>query len=113
MKTDVAIEKLCNVAPIIAEFTDKIAKDKDFKDMMNKYTKNANNKTFILKILPIVFKNYREDIYNMLAAWNDKSVDEIKEQPFKTTFEEIKAIWEDDDFKSFFSSSSEKDKTAE
>ena len=105
MRTDVAIDKLCNIAPLLAELSDKLATDKEFKAMMNT-RKNMNNREFVFKFLPYFINNYREEAFNILAVWNDKTVEEVKGQPFGKTITEIKAIFEDEDFRSFFSSSS-------
>ena len=38
MRTDVAIEKLCEIAPILSEFSEKLAKDEEYKKYLQ-YTK--------------------------------------------------------------------------
>ena len=37
MRTDIAIDKLCNVAPVIADMTEKLSKDEEFKAFMQNY----------------------------------------------------------------------------
>ena len=105
MRTDVAIDKLCNIAPLLAELSDKLAADKEFKAMMNT-RKNMNNREFIFKFLPYFINNYREEALNILAVWNEKTVDEVKAQGIGETIAEVKTIFADKDFRSFFSSSS-------
>ena len=105
MRTDVAIEKLCEVAPVIADLTDKLSKDEEFKAFMQE-KKERSNSDFLFRFIPHLLKNYREDVFNILAIWNGKTVDAVKEQSFGTTIAEIKAIFTDEDFRSFFSSSS-------
>lgn len=105
MRTDVAIDKLCNIAPIISEMTEKISSDEEFKTIMKSFKETPSNKVLLLKLFPILLKNYREEIFEMLAVWEDKNVDEIKAQPFAETINQIKALWENKDFRSFFSSS--------
>lgn len=108
MRTDVAIDKLCNIAPVIADLSEKLANDAEFKSFMNG-RKNMSNREFVFKFLPHVLKNYREEAFNILAVWNDKTVDEVKSQPIGETIAEVKSIFNDKDFRSFFSSSSASD----
>lgn len=105
MRTDVAIDKLCNIAPVIADLSNKLANDEEFKAFMQE-KKERSNIDFLFEFIPHLLKNYREEAFNILAVWNDKTVEEVKGQPFGKTITEIKAIFEDEDFRSFFSSSS-------
>lgn len=113
MTTDIAIEKLCALAPVIADAAQRLAKDKEFSAFMQKYNKQRSNKIFALNILPILLKNYREEIYKILAIWSDKTVDEVKAQNISTTISEVKALINDEDVRAFFSSSSAKNSTSE
>lgn len=113
MTTDIAIEKLCALAPVIADAAQRLAKDKEFLAFMQKYNKQRTNKIFALNILPILLKNYREEIYKILAIWSDKTVDEVKAQNISTTISEVKALINDEDVRAFFSSSSAKNSTSE
>ena len=111
MRTDVVIDKLCNIAPILAELSEKLANDTEFKAFMNEKGKKTN-RDFIFKIVPHLLKNYREEAFEILAVWNDTTVEVIKEQPFGKTVVEVKAIFSDEDFRSFFSSSNASDGVA-
>ena len=113
MRTDFAVEKLCNIAPIISNIAEKIAKDTEFKAFMKEYNADKTNRVFMLKIIPILLKNYREEAFEILAIWYEKSVEEIKEQAFSKTSDEVKKIFLDEDFRSFFSSSGASDSVAD
>ena len=52
-------------------------------------------------------------MYSILSIWTEKPIDEIKEQSLGVTIKEMKAIFEDEDIRAFFSSFSEPKKTAE
>ena len=108
MRTDVAIDKLCNIAPVFADLSEKLANDTEFKAFMAG-KKTMTNREFIFKMIPHLLKNYREEAFNILAVWNDKTVDEVKCQPLGETIAEVKSIFNDKDFRSFFSSSSASD----
>lgn len=105
MRTDVAIEKLCNVAPVVADLAEKLSKDTEFKSLVLLTKENVNNTVFLLKVLPLLLKNYAAEAYEILSIWNEKSVDEIKAQPFSETIRQIKALFADEDIRSFFTSS--------
>lgn len=105
MRTDVAIEKLCNVAPVVADLAEKLSKDTEFKSLVLSTKENVNNTVFLLKMLPLLLKNYAAEAYEILSIWNDKSVEEVKAQPFAETVRQIKALFADEDLRSFFTSS--------
>lgn len=108
MRTEVAIDKLCNIAPILGDLTEKLARDEKFKSFMSEKGERTN-RDFLFKVVPHLLKDYREEAFYILALWNDTTVEAIKEQPFGKTIAEIKAIFNDEDFRSFFSSSSASD----
>lgn len=112
MRTEDAIDKLCDIAPIIADIGEKAKNDQEFKDFMSGYNKAKDNRMFVLRVLPILIKHYKEDAYAILSIWTEKPIDEIKEQSLGVTIKEMKAIFEDEDIRAFFSSSSEPKKTA-
>lgn len=105
MRTDVAIDKLCNIAPVLSELSEKLANDAEFKMFMTEKNERTN-RDFLFKVVPHLLKNYREEAFNILAVWNDTTVEEVKGQSFGKTIAEVKAIFSDEDFRSFFSSSS-------
>lgn len=112
MRTDVAIDKLCNIAPVLAELSEKLANDAEFKTFMNEKSEKTN-RDFLFKVVPHLLKNYREEAFYILALWNDTTVEALKAQPFGKTVTDIKAIFTDEDFRSFFSSSSASDSVAD
>lgn len=112
MRTDDAIDKLCDIAPIIADIGEKAKNDQEFKEFMAGYNKAKDNRMFMLRVLPVLVKNYKEDMYSILSIWTEKPIDEIKEQSLGVTIKEMKAIFEDEDIRAFFSSFSEPKKTA-
>lgn len=111
MRTDIAVEKLCDIAPIISELAEKLSADEEYKSIILSAKGNLTNKTFVFNFLPMLLKKYNAEIYNILAVWSDKTVEEIKGQSFAVTVKEIKGLFADEDFKSFFSSSAESEKT--
>jgi len=105
MKTSIAIDKLINIAPIIADMRPKLQKDENFKKFMETYKSGdgkADNLDFVLRILPVFLKDYKKEVYELLAIVCDKTVKEVEEQSFGQTVKTVKELIEDDDFKSFF-----------
>lgn len=109
MKTDIAIDKLCNIAPVISSLSESLAHDEDYKTFMQG---EKSNRTILFKILPLILKKYRTEVYEILSVWTEKPIEAIKEQPLSVTVNEIKAIWADEDFRGFFSSSNASDSVA-
>ena len=104
MRTDVAIDKLINIAPIIADARPKLQADEEFTTLLKsqKDGKGVDNLDFALKFLPVLLKNYRDEVYSILAIWCDKTKEDIANQPFRETIEVIKDLLKDEDFKGFF-----------
>lgn len=104
MRTDFAIEKLCNIAPIIDTLSERLSKDTEFKTLMQG---EKTNRAFLFKVFPYILKNYREETFEILAVWSDRTVEEVEAQAFGETVKQIKELVSDEDFRSFFSSSSD------
>lgn len=105
MQTSIAIEKLINVAPIIADLRPKLKGDEKFKAFIEEYKKNdgnVDNVDFLLRFLPLISKSCEKEIYEILSIFCDKSVDEIKAQSFGKTIGVVKELLTDEDVRSFF-----------
>lgn len=61
-------------------------------------TKGFSN---ILKIAPLLLKDHREDIFNILAIVNDKTVEDIRNQNPIKTMKQLKELWEDKELLNF------------
>ena len=57
----------------------------------------------MIRILPLLFKNNNNEVIEILAVLNDKTVEDVKAQPFGETYNQIKDIISGEDFKGFFS----------
>ena len=103
MRTDIAIEKLCNIVPFVADIAENLKSNQEMKDFILQYNADKTNKVFMIRILPLLFKHYNSQIFEVLALLNDKTVEDVKAQPFGETYNQIKDIIGDEDFKGFFS----------
>lgn len=108
MKTDIALDKLVELAPIIYDLRPKLQNDEEFKSFLLSYKSKDENKPdnldFLLKIIPLLLGKHREYVYRILSIIDGKSVEEIREQPLGSTLNNIRALWTDGEFRAFFPS---------
>lgn len=105
MKTSIAIDKLCECAPFIADIADKVKTDEELKEVFVKLSKS--DRIGMLRNLPLLIKKCDNEVYGILSILNDKSIEEIKEQDFGITIKEIIAAVKDKDIQSFFTASTQ------
>lgn len=105
MTTDQAADVLIK----IAEPASSIMHDQNVFDMLEKLsqsdTKNAV-KFFadnISMVVTVLLKDHRIEVYSIVAALSEKSVDEVAKQNIKQTVKDIKDNW-DGDLVDFFAS---------
>lgn len=110
MTTDKATDVLCEIAP----YAMNIMTDEDlmnelkaainFDEANTMAEKIAVSVGKISKILPILLKKRKNDIFGILGALNDKSIDEIAKQNVIKTMSQIKDISKDKELLDFFKS---------
>lgn len=103
MRTVDMYDKLCDVTPYLIDIIEKSGKDEEVRSLILKI--RANKKATVadqMRLLPILMKKYKDEIFNILAIFNDKSVDEIKEQSITDTIKQVFALFNDKDIKDFF-----------
>lgn len=105
MRTDIAIDKLCDIAPYVADIVDKMGEDEELKTSLIKLQK-ASKKSDYLRYFPKVIKKCDSEVYNILAIMYSKSVEEVKAQNFMTeTIPQILELYKNEAFRTFFTSS--------
>lgn len=110
MTTDKATDVLCEIAP----YAINIMTDEDlmselqsainFDEANTMAEKIAVSVGKISKILPILLKKRKNDIFGVLGALNDKSIEEIGKQNIIKTMSQIKDISKDKELLDFFKS---------
>jgi hypothetical protein len=110
LSTERATDVLCEIAPhAMAIMTDEelVAELKSAVDFQNANTM-AEKITLvggkISKILPIVLKKRKVEVFGILGALNEKSVDEIAKQNIIKTMLQIKDMAKDKELLDFFKS---------
>lgn len=108
--TDKALDVFCELVPyidrilvdeeLVAEIKRKVKlpEGSSRADFLNIGMEKAN------KIVPILLKKRRADIYGIVAVLNGKTIEEIGKQSFLATASQIKEIFKDRDLIDFFKS---------
>ena len=110
MTTDKATDVLCIIAPYamnIMTDEDLIAELKkavNFKDTNTLAEKIALTVDKVAKILPIILKKRKSDLFGILGALNEKSIEEIGKQNIIRTMAQIRDISKDKELLDFFKS---------
>lgn len=110
MTTDRATDVLCEITPNITN----IVADDDLMAELRMVVNPEEVKTRaellakfaekISKLVPIVLKKRRLDVFGILAALNEKSVEEIGNQNILATMAQVREIVKDKDLMDFFKS---------
>lgn len=110
MTTDRATDVLCEITPNIAnivaddDLMDELRMVVDPKEVKTRAELLAKFAEKISKLVPIVLKKRRLDVFGILAALNEKSVEEIGNQNILATMAQVREIVKDKDLMDFFKS---------
>lgn len=111
LSTEKAASILCEITPFIANISSDEELLKELREVVD--VKNANNRaelmlvgaTKLTRIIPILLKRRKDDVFGILATLSETSADEIAKQNILTTVAQIREIIKDKELLSFFSSS--------
>ena len=104
MRTDVACDKLCDIAPYISALAMKSKTNVELKEALLSGVK-SNDTTEQIKFFAKLIKQSKYEVLSILGVWFEKSYEEIAAQDFfKETLPMLKQLWKDADVKSFFTS---------
>lgn len=112
LTTDKALDVLCEITPYIAN----IATDDELMAVIGKAVKREGmtragvlllGAEKLTKMVPVLLKTHRDDVYGVVAAVNGKTVDEIREQNFLKTSAQIVEVIKDKELLDFFKSCAE------
>lgn len=109
LSTDEALEVVLQIAQPITNLIDDEALVKEMQKVMPKgETTRIAMQRFalakIVKLLNIALKQHREDVYAILAPFNDLTVEEIGKQNFLVTCKQVADLLNDKGFVDFFKS---------
>jgi hypothetical protein len=110
LSTDRAMDVLCEIAtPVTNIMTDEalikeLKSAVDFEKANTMAEKTALITGKITKILPLILKKRKADIFSILASLNEKTIEEIGSQNVIKTMSQIKDIAKDKELLDFFKS---------
>ena len=109
LTTDEALDVLCEITPYVSN----IVSDESLMEVIGKTIKTSEmtragvllaGAEKLTKIVPVVMKGHRSDVYGILAAVNGMEVDEIARQNVIKTSMQIRDICKDREMLDFFTS---------
>ena len=108
--TEKATDVLCELAPYVTnilsdvELLAELKSALDVKDSTTVAERFAMVGNKIAKIIPIVLRGRKEDIFGIIGVLNEKSVEQIKAQNIIVTMKQIRDISKDKELLDFFKS---------
>lgn len=109
LTTDEALDVLCEITP----FVSSVISDEDLMETLNKtINKDGMTRAGVMlagaeklsRLVPIIMKEHRNDVYGILAAVNGLDIDEIAKQNIIKTSMQIRDVCADKDMLDFFRS---------
>lgn len=110
LTTNEGLDVLCEITPYLGA----IVTDEDLVAELKRKTDVGEESTQaqvwaaaldkMTKLMPIILKTHRSDVYGIVGAVNGKTEEEIAAQSFIKTVIEIRDIINDKEFKDFFKS---------
>ena len=110
MTTDRAMDVLCEITPFIAKITadeellEELRNAIDPKAVKTKAELMVKGVEKVTKLVPIVLKKRKTDVFGILAALNEKTVEEIGKQNIIATMAQVREVVKDKDLMDFFKS---------
>lgn len=109
LSTDEALNVLCELTPYISN----IAEDKDVMETIGKAI-STDGLTQIgitiaaaerfSKVVPVLLKTHRDDVYGIVATVNGMDVEDIKKQNIIKTMGQVRDVFRDKELLDFFKS---------
>ncbi len=110
ISTERAADILCELTPYVSniasddELLGELRRVIDPKKVVNKAEWIVLGVEKINKLVPILLKKRKNDVFGIIGVLNDKTVDEIAKQNFLATMRQIKEIIQDKELLDFFKS---------
>ncbi len=109
LSTDKGLDVLCELTPYASailedvELLNTLGEQADFEGM-NLFGQIAVVSGRVSKIIPLLLKGHRPEVYGILSVLNEKSVEEIAAQPVSDTVRQVKEVFQDNELLNFFKS---------
>ena len=99
-------DKAFDMLPFVVDMYDKLEIDQYRKALQEKHKgKEADKLTVGIEVVKYLIKNINKakpEVYGIVSVMQDKSIEEIKSQPFTKTFMDIKDVFTDKELVDFF-----------
>lgn len=110
LSTERATDVLCELTPYIANIVEDSELMESLRDAID--TDKVKTKAELIaigagkvtRLIPIILKKRRSDVYGILSVLNEKSVEQIAMQNFLITMKQIKDMAKDKELVDFFKS---------
>ena len=110
LSTERATDVLCELTPYIANIVEDSELMKSLRDAIDIDKVKTKAELIAIgagkatRLIPIILKKRRSDVYGILAVLNEKSVEQIAMQNFLITMKQIKDMSKDKELVDFFKS---------
>lgn len=110
ISTDNAMDVLCELTPYVTnivtdeDLVGELKKAIDFKEANTMAEKMALTAGKITKIIPIILKNRKNDVFGIVGVLNNKTIEEVAKQNIIVTMKQIRDIAKDKELLDFFKS---------
>lgn len=110
MTTDRATDVLCEITPYVAnivsdeELLAELRNAVDPKEVATHAELMARGAEKVTKLIPIVLKKRKADVFGILAALNYKTPEEIRKQNIIATMAQVREVIKDKELMDFFKS---------
>lgn len=118
LSTDKVLDVLCELTPYVSSIASDdavvsvVGKIVDTDKDINLYGKGLLLVERMGEIIPVLLETHRPDVYGILSVMNERSAAEIAAQPVLDTIRQVRELFQDMEFMSFFKSSARQDRTA-
>lgn len=119
LSTDRAADVLCELAPYVGN----IANDEEVIKTIGKVMESGQNLNQYGQVMlvvgrigefaPLLLKTHRPDVYGILSVMSERPVKEIAAQKLMDTMQQVKELFQDEEFMVFFKSSVRQGETAQ
>lgn len=119
--SELTMDECCDVLCEITPYISNIISDKEVMETIGKAVEKDGLTAIgvflagaerLNKIVPILLKTHRSDIFNILAALNRKSAEEIGKQNLMFTLFQIREVCKDKELIAFFKSWAQEEQSA-
>lgn len=104
IRTDNAIDMYIELAPAIDGLTTKLKGNTEWAAAYRAYMESKDNNTVLFRLVPALLKAAKNEVYELIAVYEGKTVDDIKAQPIQETIQVVMEVFNNKELTDFFTS---------